>query len=185
MNLAYQIVLAKKGNQQAFRYLLDTFWTDVYSFQLKRVIFEDDAEDITIQTFAKAFDKINTYNPSYNFKTWLLTLSKNIGIDTYRSKQSEVLGQIKQTPETACNIPDETLSVEDKIIEEQKLTNLLRQIKKLTPTYQQLIQLRFFQEMSYKEIAQQMQISVSSVKVGLMRAKKLLAEMIVNDSNLL
>ncbi|GIZ15469.1 RNA polymerase sigma factor [Capnocytophaga catalasegens] len=179
MNLAYQIVLAKKGNQQAFRYLLDTFWADVYNFQLKRVVLEDDAEDITIQTFAKAFDKINMYNSSYSFKTWLLTVSKNIAIDSYRSKQSEILEQKSQIPETARNIPDETLSIEDKLIEEQKLTNLLLQIKKLTPTYQQLIQMRFFQAMSHKEIAQKMQISVSSVKVGLMRAKKLLAEMII------
>ena len=75
------IAKAKKGNQSAFRYLLNTFWTDVYHYQLKRNKNENDAEDITIQTFSRAFDKIDTFKEKYIFKTWLITISKNIHID--------------------------------------------------------------------------------------------------------
>ena len=48
---------------------------------------ENDAEDITIQTFSKAFDKINTYDENYKFKTWLITISKNIHIDLVRKQK--------------------------------------------------------------------------------------------------
>lgn len=184
MNLTHQIQEAQKGNQQAFRYLLDTFWSDVYSFQLKRTASEDDAEDITIQTFAKAFDKIHTYDTSYTFKTWLITLSKNISIDTYRKDQTEVLKQKKQPTEVAKYLLDESPTAEDKIIEEQRLNKLLFQIKKLNPIYQQVIHLRFFQELSYKEIATETNLSISNVKVTLLRAKKLLADIIMTDKNI-
>ena len=73
-----QIDLAKDNNQNAFSFLLNMFWDDVYKFQLKRTKNEIEAEDITIESFAKAFKKINTYNNKYVFKTWLITISKNL-----------------------------------------------------------------------------------------------------------
>lgn len=181
VNLEQYIQEAQKGNQQAFRYLLNTFWSDVYNFQLKRLINQDDAEDVTIQTFAKAFDKIATYDNSYNFKTWLITLSKNISIDIYRREQNEVLKQKNQPTEVAKYLLDETPSVEDQIIEQQQLNLLLQQIKKLNPIYQQVIHLRFFQELSYKEIANETQLSIANVKVTLLRAKKVLADIISSE----
>ena len=66
--LNLNISKAKVGNQSAFRFLLDTFWSDVYRYQLKRTKSENDAEDITIQTFSKAFSKIDTYDEKYVFK---------------------------------------------------------------------------------------------------------------------
>jgi len=76
---------AKAGNQIAFSSLLDTFWNDVYGFLLIRTKNENDAEDITIQTFSKAFDKIHTFDESYEFKTWLNTIAKNLHIDLVRT----------------------------------------------------------------------------------------------------
>src|SRR5690606_3854562 len=74
------IQLAREGDQQAFTYLLDKYWNEVYGFILKRVENEADAEDITIETFAKAFDKIAVYNPEYQFNTWLIAIAKNVHI---------------------------------------------------------------------------------------------------------
>ena len=84
-----QIDLAKDNNQNAFSFLLNMFWDDVYNFQLKRTKNEIEAEDITIESFAKAFKKINTYNNKYVFKTWLITISKNLHIDKVRKEISE------------------------------------------------------------------------------------------------
>lgn len=86
------IIKAKAGNQIAFSRLLDRFWNDVYGFQLKRTENENDAEDITIQTFSKAFDKINTYDDRFGFKTWLITISKNIHIDLVRKRKKKPFG---------------------------------------------------------------------------------------------
>lgn len=173
------ILKAKEGNQSAFRFLLDTFWSDVYNYQLKRTKSENDAEDIAIQTFSKAFDKINTFNDEYVFKTWLITISKNVHIDLLRKKKVSINTETtKEQEEKVYLVVDENPTPEDKIIREQNLAKLLRDIKILKPKYQEVIQLRYFQELSYKEISEQINEPMNNVKVKLLRAKKLLAEII-------
>src|SRR5690606_23604348 len=113
---------AKTNDQVAFNFLLDTFWNDVYGFQLKRTENENDAEDIAIQTFSKAFDKIDTYNQAFEFKTWLITISKNIHIDLVRKRKSSISNTINRTEEDDFfDIIDESPSPEDKLITEQNL----------------------------------------------------------------
>ncbi len=179
MEIKEAINKAKQNDQKAFNYLLDVFWDDVYGFQLKRINNENDAEDITIQTFSKAFDKIATFKDDYKFKTWLITISKNIHIDLIR-KEKKIISQSISTDEsdTIYQVLDESPSPADKIITEQNLAKLLRDIKKLKPHYQEVINLRFFQELSYQEIANALDEPMSNVKVKLLRAKKLLAEII-------
>jgi RNA polymerase sigma-70 factor (ECF subfamily) len=170
---------AKNGNQLAFNFLLDTFWGEVYNYQLKRIQNDNDAEDITIQTFSKAFDKIDTFDKKYKFKTWLITISKNIHIDIIRKKNASI--SVKTTieqEEEVYAVVDENPTPEDKIIRDQNLAKLLRDIKQLKPKYQEIINLRYFQELSYKEIATQINEPMNNVKVKLLRAKKLLAEII-------
>lgn len=179
MEIKQAIKKAKENNQIAFNFLLDTFWNDVYGFQLKRTENENDAEDITIQTFSRAFDKINSFDENYKFKTWLFTISKNIHIDFIRKKKTSVSHEETDgTTEYFYDIIDETPTPEDKIITEQNLTKLLRDIKKLKPHYQKVINLRYFQEMSYQEISNTLNEPMSNVKIKLLRAKKLLAEII-------
>ena len=175
--LKVTIERAKLGDQAAFNFLLNSFWNDVYGFQLKRTHNENDAEDITIQTFSKAFDKIETYDENYKFKTWLITISKNIHIDLLRKEKTSI-ETTKEQEEEVYRIIDDGPTPEDKIITEQNLAKLLRDIKKLKPHYQEVINLRYFQELSYKEISEQLQEPMNNVKVKLLRAKKLLAEII-------
>jgi len=178
-NLEINISKAKIGDQAAFRFLLNNFWGDVYNYQLKRTRSDNDAEDIAIQTFSKAFDKINTFDEKYVFKTWLITISKNIHIDLLRKKNASIaIETSKEQEEKVYLVVDENPTPEDKIIREQNLAKLLRDIKQLKPKYQEVIQLRYFQELSYKEISEQIKEPMNNVKVKLLRAKKLLAEII-------
>ncbi|WP_299628123.1 sigma-70 family RNA polymerase sigma factor [uncultured Tenacibaculum sp.] len=170
---------AKKGNQVAFNYLLDTYWSSVYGYQLKSTQNENDAEDITIQTFAKAFNKIHLYKEEYEFNTWLIAISKNLHQDLIRKRKASIqFNSSSEEKDKIYHIADDTPSPEDKIIKEQNLAKLLRDIKKLKPKYQEVIHLRFFQELSYKEISSQINEPINNVKVKLLRAKKLLAEII-------
>lgn len=178
MEIKEAINKAKNNNQIAFNFLLDTYWNDVYAFQLKRTMNENDAEDITIQTFSRAFDKINTYNEDYKFKTWLITISKNIHIDLVRKQKQSIRNTSKDNDENYFYIVDDSPTPEDKIITEQNLAKLLRDIKKLKPHYQEVINLRYFQELSYKEISEKLNEPINNVKVKLLRAKKLLAAII-------
>ena len=175
------ITKAKKGNQIAFSQLLDRFWNDVYGFQLLWTKNENDAEDISIQTFAKAFDKISSYDDSYEFGTWLITISKNLHVDLIRKRKRNILDERERGKSDDINaVLDETPTVEDSLITEQNLASLLADIKKLKPHYQKVINLRYFNEMSYAEIANALNEPVNNVKVKLLRAKKLLAAVISN-----
>ncbi|MEX0291047.1 MAG: RNA polymerase sigma factor [Flavobacteriaceae bacterium] len=172
---------AKAGNQIAFSSLLDSFWNDVYGFQLIRTKNENDAEDITIQTFSKAFDKIDSYDESYEFKTWLFTISKNIHVDLIRKNKRNVLGNVDGgNHEAIKKVLDDAPTAEDRLITEQNLATLLQHIKMLKPHYQEVINLRYFNERTYAEIAEALGEPINNVKVKLLRAKKLLAEIIKN-----
>ncbi len=181
MEIEEAISRAKKNDQKAFNYLVETYWDAVYGFQLKRVKNENDAEDITIQSFSRAFDKIHSFDSKYKFKTWLITISKNIHIDLLRKEKHTIAQAISNEDSGAFQVMDETPSIEDRLITEQNLAKLLRDIKKLKPHYQQIINLRYFQELSYKEIATELDAPMTNVKVKLLRAKKLLAEIITNQ----
>lgn len=179
MEIEQAIQRAKNNEQKAFNFLLNSFWDDVYGFQLKRIQNENDAEDVTIQTFSRAFDKIETYNNDYTFKTWLITISKNIHVDIIRKeKRSISMVTPSDDEDSVFQIQDESPSAEDKLITEQNLAKLLRDIKRLKPRYQEVINLRYFQELSYKEISSTLDEPINNVKVKLLRAKKLLAEII-------
>ena len=184
MEINNQIKKAKKGDQVAFTFLLDFYWNEVYGFMLKRTENETNAEDITIETFSKAFDKLETYNPDFQFNTWLIAIAKNVHFDLIRKNKSSLfIETTEKQDQLAYNIADTTPSAEDKLITEQNLSRLLQFIKELKPHYQEVIQLRYFQEMSYQEIANKIGEPLSNVKIKILRAKKLLAEIIENKGN--
>ncbi len=177
--IGINIQKAKLGDQVAFTFLLDFYWNEVYGYMLKRTENETDTDDIVIETFAKAFDKIATYNPEFGFNTWLITIAKNVHIDMLRKKKSTLFLEITDEEDSLANqVLDETPTIEDKLITEQNLSKLLQQIKQLKPAYQEVIQLRYFQEMSYQDMAEQLNEPLNNIKIKLLRAKKLLAEII-------
>jgi len=169
--LADYIEKAKQGNQVSFNFLLGYYWSDVYNFQLKRTRNEIDAEDITIQSFSKAFNKIHTFKDAYVFKTWLITISRNIHIDFLRKKKTSINTNTNEEQEVeAYQIVDQNPTPEAKIITKQKLDQLSQDLKQLKPKYREIILLRYFEDLSYKEISQRIGEPMSNVKVKLMRA---------------
>ncbi len=181
MEIIDYIEKAKKGDQVAFTFLLDHYWNEVYGFMLKRTENETDTEDIAIETFSKAFDKIATYNPEFQFNTWLIAIAKNVHIDMLRKKKSALFIDITREEDyLAYNIADTALTAEDELIKQQNLSSLLACIKQLKPHYQEVIQLRYFQELSYQEIADELSEPLSNVKIKLLRAKNLLTDIIRN-----
>ncbi|MDB4131599.1 sigma-70 family RNA polymerase sigma factor [Flavobacteriaceae bacterium] len=167
--------LAKENNQNAFSFLLNFYWDDVYKFQLKRTNNEINAEDITIESFAKAFEKINTYNQKFVFKTWLITISKNLHIDQLRKNKNNFdLNQLNEN----IQIKESSPSPEDNLINEQKLKSLKSKINKLKPHYKEVIELKCFNELSYKEISIKLNQPINNIKVKVLRAKKILFQLI-------
>ncbi len=167
---------AISGKQSAYKYLLDKYWKDIYRFQKSRINNQNDAEDITIQTFAKAFDNLEKYNPEYDFKNWLLMMSKQVYIDYQRKKKHRFVS-LKENKEV-LQLPDQELTADDKMILEQNLIELKKAINQLKPHYREVIELRYFNDLSYKEIAEKIGEPLNNVKIKLLRAKKLLAEIL-------
>jgi len=175
----HAIELAKQNNQKAYAILFDTYWEYVFGYLLKQL--QDDilAEELALKTLAKAFDKIETYNNAFTFKTWLISISKNLQIDHHRS--TTVRGQLTTTSIDKKHLKDlfdDNPSPEDLLIINQNLKALIEKIKVLKPVYAKVLRLRYFEEMTYKEIAQKTSMPINTVKVTLLRAKKVLAEKI-------
>ena len=170
---------ACQGSQKAFSALLNQYWGEVYYYQLKQTQNEYDAEDICMQTFAQAFDKIHTYKSEYAFNTWLLTIAKNMHIDWLRKRKNSAFEPaVTEREQSARQLADESPTAEDELITQQNLAALLAELKKLKPHYQEAIQYRFFQEMSYQDMAESLGIEVNLAKVRVLRAKQLLADLL-------
>lgn len=180
--IAVLIENAKTGNQTAFTALLDIYWSEVYHFILKRTENETDAEDITIETFAKAFDKLTQYKTEFAFNTWLIAIAKNVHIDLIRKRKNNDIVNLNENEDYLFDTLADEDTLEDQLIYEQNLATLKHCIKQLKPHYQQIIQLRYFQERSYNEIAEIINEPLNNVKIKILRAKKLLTELIRNQN---
>ena len=180
--IAEIIANAKKGDEASFTWLLNTYWKDVFRYMVTKTNDENGAEDLTIRSFARAFDRIETFDDNYEFKNWILTIANNLHIDQLRKPRADTVS-IHKEKYKAYSIQDEEPTPVDQLIIEQNLARLLAYIKELKPHYQEMIQLRFFQEMSYKEMARELNEPVNNIKVKLLRAKKLLAEIITNTNS--
>lgn len=174
---------AKAGDRKAFAALLSRYRDSVNYMVLKMVHNREDADDITIEAFGKAFSNLDKYTPEYAFSTWLFKIATNNTIDFIRRKRFETLS-LDYESEDAQNISDtiktDTPDPEEKFIRQQRAIILREIIEKLNPKYGRLIQLRYFDEKSYEEIAQELNLPLGTVKAQLFRAKDLLYNILKN-----
>lgn len=181
-NISELIKAAQQDDRIAFTNLLNLYWPEVYNFMLKRTNNETDAEDIVIETFSKAFTNIVKYDDTFAFNTWLISIAKNVHIDMIRKKKNLNFLNINDDNQQTLNyIIDDSMNIEDEIIQQQNLAMFKSYLTLLKPNYREVIEMRFFQEMSYNEIAESLQEPLNNVKVKIMRAKKLLAEIILKQ----
>jgi RNA polymerase sigma-70 factor (ECF subfamily) len=177
------IELALKGEEKAYAELLDRYQDSIYFLLLKKIGNENDAEDLMMETFAKAFNNLSQYTPVYAFSTWLFRIAINNCIDFVRKKkirpQSYDSGVDFHDPDNP-NFTSSNLSPEDLVIKDQKAAELRDMIKTLKPRYARLIELRYYQEFSYEEIAEEMQLPLGTVKAQLFRARELLAPLLLS-----
>ncbi len=178
----YQLVLkAREGNQKAYADLMQRYKDSIYFMSLKMVNNREDAMDITVETFAKAFEKLDKYQPDYAFSTWLFRVATNNCIDFLRKKKLNTvsINQINdEEDERPLQIKADTLNPEESSIKKQQSEELKVLIESLPPRYRNLLTLRYFDELSYEEIAQQLDLPLGTVKAQLFRAKYLLGNII-------
>lgn len=170
------LVLIKEADQKAQTKLIHHFWDDVFGFVLKKVQNRLAADEITVAVFAKVLAKIDLYDENFQLKTWILTIAQNTVIDYWRKQAKEELvsSDFQEIKNEFAHSPEEILISKQK---EQEINNI---VASLDHQYRKIVELRFFEEKSIKEIAEELNISVANTKVRIMRAKKILAELLKN-----
>ena len=169
--------LARKGDQKAFADLMKWYKDSIYYMLLKMVNNPSDADDLTIEAFGKAFRNLNLYTPNYAFSTWLFRIATNNCIDFIRKKKSApsaIDQQQGDQDDPASNLQSDTPDPEEELIRLQKVKQLRHIVSQLKPQYRRLIELRYFREFSYEEIANELNLPLGTVKAQLFRAKELL-----------
>ena len=171
------IALAQKKNQKSQTKLINSYWVDVFSFVMKKVQDENVADEITVSVFSKVLAKLDLYDPNFQFKTWILTIAQNTVIDYWRKKNREN----EDSMESFEGFKNQfALSPEELLISEEDQKQIITIIESLDSNYQEIIRLRFFEEKSIKEIAEELNLTVANTKVRIMRAKKVLAALLQN-----
>lgn len=176
------VELALNGDQSAYGDLMERYRESIYFMMLKMVRTEDDAEDLTIEAFGKAFNRLHQYSPSFAFSTWLFKIASNNAIDHIRKKRI----QVTSIDSGYTNDDGDSVSIdvrsgekdpEEERMHDEKVHMMRGLVKKLKPRYRDLIEKRYFEELSYEEIAEQMSLPLGTVKAQLFRARTFLAEM--------
>jgi RNA polymerase sigma-70 factor (ECF subfamily) len=157
----------------------------VYYMLLKMVNNKDDAEDLTVEAFGKAFKRLSQYTPNFAFSTWLFRIATNNCIDFIRRKRKNTFSidqpiEDDEGGEMVMDLRSDTLDPEEHIMKKQKVMMLRELVDKLKPRYKTLIEMRYFQELSYEEIAEQLELPLGTVKAQLFRAREFLYNVLKN-----
>lgn len=179
MTLEQIIVDAKKGKRNAQNLLIELLWEQVYNYVYIKIKNEEEAEDITIETFTKVLSKLKLYNEDFDFKTWVISIAHNTMIDHIRKSQ-----KLNISIDDGLNfllVKDSEKSPEDYLILQQDSDKVMKAIDLLPSKYKRIIELRFFEDKTYKEIAEDLGLTLPNVKVRVLRARQLLAENLEKD----
>ncbi len=175
-NLQQTIIDAKRGKRQAQNLLMDLLWGNVYNYVFQKINNEEEAEDIAIETFTKVFAKLKLYNSDFDFKTWVLSIAHNTMIDHIRKSPGLKLSLDDEN--YPIDIEEDLPTPEETLIQQQDSDALLFYLHKLKPEYRKILELRFLEEKTYKEIAEELDLTMANVKVRLLRARQLLQEIL-------
>jgi len=173
---------ALDGDEAAFARLLARYKDAIYFMLLKMVNNRSDAEDLTLEAFGKAFKNLHQYSPSFAFSTWLFKIASNNCIDFLRKKKGNLvpIEGSQDTPEneSPVKLKSKDPNPEEKLIRKQKAILMRKVVRKLKPRYQTLVEYRYFKELSYEEIASELNLPLGTVKAQLFRAREMLFKLI-------
>jgi len=178
----YELVQrALKNEEDAYEKLMSRYKDSIYFMLLKMVNNKADAEDLTLEAFGKAFMRLEQYSPKYAFSTWLFRIASNNCIDHLRKKKMKTTS-IDQSEDdegiATIFLTSPNLNPEQEAIRKQKMKMMRELVEKLKPQYKMLIELRYFQDLSYDEIAVKLEIPLGTVKAQLFRARTVLKDII-------
>ena len=161
-----------EGNNRAFDLLLQRTQSKLFSYILFVVRDYDKAEDVFQETFVKVITKLNQrkYTTSGKFSAWLMRIAHNVIMDNYREQRAQNIVEPTQGNDLS-NISSKDLldtNVENRYVNEQVLSDVKKMMNQLPATQREVVYMRFYQEMSFKEIAETTGVSINT-SLGRMR----------------
>ena len=171
------------NDQQAYAELMSLYRDSIFYMLVRMVKNKDDAEDLTLMTFGKAFRYLDKYTPKYAFSTWLYRIALNNSIDFLRLKNnmpqyfeedlytSSATSIIDQSEDNLQRTPEE------EVIDKQRLQLLRAAVSELPDKYRKVIELRYYEDLAYEEISERLGLTLSNVKIQIMRAKQMLTQL--------
>lgn len=175
-------------DQKAFAELMERYREPIYFMLLKMVNNKDDADDLTIEAFGKAFKRMGQYTPQFAFSTWLFKIASNNAIDFIRKKRIRAIsidqGFTSDDGEMIeISIKDAVLDPAEAMQKEERIKKMREIVEKLKPRYRKLVEMRYFDEMAYEEIAEELKLPLGTVKAQLFRAREFLFQMMQNSKD--
>lgn len=184
----YDYELVQKAldkDQRAYAELMDRYRESIYFMLLKMVNNKDDAEDLTIEAFGKAFKRLKQYTPQFAFSTWLFKIASNNAIDFIRKKRIKAMSldsgfRNEDGDEMEISVSDDKPDPIEALQKKERVERMREVVTRLKPRYRQLIELRYFKEYSYDEIADELDLPLGTVKAQLFRAREFLHQVLKN-----
>lgn len=177
------------NDQQAYAELMRLYRDSIYYMLMRMVKNKDDAEDLTLMTFGKAFRYLDKYTPQYAFSTWLYRIALNNSIDFLRVKNNmpQYFEEDLYTTSTTSIIDQSEdnfqRTPEDEVIDKQRLQLLRAAVSELPDRYRKVIELRYYEDLAYEEIAERLGLTLSNVKIQILRAKQMLSQLMLPMRN--
>jgi RNA polymerase sigma factor (sigma-70 family) len=179
----YDLALVRRAvdnnDQKAYAELMTRYRDSIYFMLLKMINNKDDADDLTIEAFGKAFKRLHQYTPNYAFSTWLFKIASNNCIDWIRKQKKKTFSihnpiGTDDGDEMTIELRGDGLDPMQVVMKDQKNTIMREVVDKLKPRYRTLVELRYYKEYSYEEIAAELDLPLGTVKAQLFRAREFL-----------
>ena len=171
--------LALGGDDVAFEYLFDRYREAIHRLFVQRLGGTDGADDLLQETFIKVFLNLDKYDTAFTFGQWIYTIARNTFIDFVRRRRDDLFVDAAPTgAASGLNSVSQEATPEERFIDRQRGAQLEQHLAKMSPRYRQLIELRFFCEYSYEEIAAELGMPLGTVKTQIHRARAQLCALI-------
>ena len=164
----------------AFTQLYNLYEGHVYRTVYNYVKNKDTAEDLLIEVFTKVFNKLGTFQPTSSFGSWLGVVARNHALDYLRKQRQYFVSLDDENEEgqKVLELEDDRNTPLERLLLKERNKRLKELVACLKPKYKKLIQLRYFDELSYEEIAKEVGAPLGTVKAQLFRARELLRQIV-------
>jgi RNA polymerase sigma-70 factor, ECF subfamily len=167
---------ARQGDKVAFGKIIEAFQGPVYNLAYRMLSNSGEAEEAAQEAFIRAYTRLESYNPNHKFSTWMLSITSNYCIDLIRKRRAVLLSIDEPLPPHPSLMSEKSSAPESQMMQSEQQEMVQALLTQLAPEYREAVVLRYWYELSYDEIAEMMDTTVSAIKSRLFRARKQLAE---------